>query len=550
MLAIPAFPRHAAIGTLRGTMRYRGFISYSHADIRSAEWLFRKLQSYRLPSRVAAKDKRRLGSFFLDRETLAAASDLTDALKEGLAQSEALIVLCSKEAAASKWVNQEIDAFRQARPDGKIITVLAESLTPSAEDKTSFPTRLLENNQEPLAADISGRGFDRQLGFLKLVAALTEIPLDDLLQRDAQRRNRRVTAVTVASALIAITMTALAGAALTAREEARAQRAEAEDLVDFMLGDLRDRLEPVGRLDVLDGVATRSLEYFSQYDDSELSCDQAHSKATAMQLAARVGIRTAPDLETIEKAAETKKLTDRILSHCGENFELLLIAAASEFYIGDAWLNYLRAKQVADNKRLAPEDLQKVESHFTAYYKMALSLFERNPDDSTARQELAYAFDNLAAAAYYAGDFNRALELSQSANPIFRQLSENNPSDPQKLADLLDNMSWLSAYLVELDRLHAAEQLRLQQLGMFEVGLRNHPNNWSLKRRRLSAEIRLLELYIAQAKLEEASQQYTIAEQYLAELISFDLENTELRVVEEALGKFPQQIQNLRRSNK
>ena len=52
---------------------------------------------------------------------------------------------------------------------------------------------------------------------------------------------------------MAVTST-LAVVAFEARDEARDQRREAEGLVGFMLGDLREKLEPLGRLDALDSV--------------------------------------------------------------------------------------------------------------------------------------------------------------------------------------------------------------------------------------------------------------------------------------------------------
>ena len=45
--------------------------------------------------------------------------------------------------------------------------------------------------------------------------------------------------------------------AIEARNEARDQRREAEGLVGFMLGDLRQKLEPLGRLDTLDSVGAQ-----------------------------------------------------------------------------------------------------------------------------------------------------------------------------------------------------------------------------------------------------------------------------------------------------
>ena len=37
-----------------------------------------------------------------------------------------------------------------------------------------------------------------------------------------------------------------------------------------MLGDLRDKLEPLGRLDVLDAVGARALAYYEKQDKSAL----------------------------------------------------------------------------------------------------------------------------------------------------------------------------------------------------------------------------------------------------------------------------------------
>ena len=42
-----------------------------------------------------------------------------------------------------------------------------------------------------------------------------------------------------------------------ARDLATQRREQAEDLIEFMLGDLHDKLEPIGRLEVLDDVGRR-----------------------------------------------------------------------------------------------------------------------------------------------------------------------------------------------------------------------------------------------------------------------------------------------------
>jgi hypothetical protein len=111
--------------------------------------------------------------------------------------------------------------------------------------------------REPAAADFRRIG-DGKLARLRLVAGLTGIGLDELVQRDAQRQLRRVTAITLVSALTVVVLSTLLFVAINARNEADRQRQQAEGLIEFMLTDLRTRLEGVGRLDVLESVNTRA----------------------------------------------------------------------------------------------------------------------------------------------------------------------------------------------------------------------------------------------------------------------------------------------------
>src|SRR5262249_32906717 len=58
------------------------------------------------------------------------------------------------------------------------------------------------------------------------------------------------------------------------RDRADKSRGEAEDLLGFMLGDLRDKLQPLGRLDLLDVVAKKVAAHYANprhLSDAELA---------------------------------------------------------------------------------------------------------------------------------------------------------------------------------------------------------------------------------------------------------------------------------------
>jgi tetratricopeptide (TPR) repeat protein len=251
-----------------GELRYTAFLSYSHKDAAAAGRLHRRLEAYRMPRRLVGLETargavpERLAPIFRDREELPAATDLSQSVRAALGQSGALIVLCSPHAAGSLWVAEEVETFRRLNPDRPVLAAVLAGDPPDC-----FPAPLRAFGQdgtwhEPLATDLRPHHDGRRLGLLKLVAGITGVPLDALVQRDAARRIRRVTAVTV-GALIALLITAaLALAAVNASREADRQRAEAEGQIEFMLTDLRERLRGVGRLDIMTAVNQRALRYY------------------------------------------------------------------------------------------------------------------------------------------------------------------------------------------------------------------------------------------------------------------------------------------------
>src|SRR5690606_397528 len=94
------------------SLRYRAFISYSHVDEAIAARLHRQLERYRPPRGLKHGDGTdaaapgRIQPVFRDRDELAGAGQLSDAIEAALDQSEALIVICSPNAVASRWVGE------------------------------------------------------------------------------------------------------------------------------------------------------------------------------------------------------------------------------------------------------------------------------------------------------------------------------------------------------------------------------------------------------------------------------------------------------------
>lgn len=223
-------------------MRYVAFISYSHRDRSWAQWLHRRIESYRPPRGIiTTRPLPSLRPLFLDRAELPSSSDLAASVRSALEDSAALIVICSKAAAQSRWVNEEVRAFKALGRGARIFCFVVDGALGSGE---AFPPALRYEVRdgvitdrpaaEPLAADVRPGGDDRGAAALKIIAGLLDVPLDSLRQREAARRQRRLALTAALSAAGCVVFAAISVVALRARAEAERESLTARRTADFM----------------------------------------------------------------------------------------------------------------------------------------------------------------------------------------------------------------------------------------------------------------------------------------------------------------------------
>ncbi|NNU16447.1 toll/interleukin-1 receptor domain-containing protein [Parvularcula sp. ZS-1/3] len=220
--------------------QYKAFISYAHKDKREAQSLHLRLETFRTPKNIIGTEgrfgpvERRLTPVFRDRDELSSSSELAPALEEALTNSEFLIVLCSPASANSVWANEEIRRYRSIHGDERVLAAIVGG-DPGAEvgegKPGCFPPALVappegsDKPREPIAADFRPEGDGRKLAFQKLASGMLGVGLDQLTQRMAQRRQRRMAQ---AAGLMGVLSVAMGGLAVYAfQQEALAEEQQA-----------------------------------------------------------------------------------------------------------------------------------------------------------------------------------------------------------------------------------------------------------------------------------------------------------------------------------
>ena len=206
--------------------KYDAFISYRHVepDQSIAKQLHQLIETFKPPKEFYKNGKKPTFRVFRDREELAA-RDLSASIKEALATSRYLIVICSKRTPLSEWCQKEVKIFKSLYGDERIIPVLIEG-----EPDETFPQALKEiKNKDDeslhdiLAADIRPDevlkkdfgGYEQlqnnnkqklkdltkqSLNILKtekyrIMATILGCSFGDLKQRDKERKNRLILSI-------------------------------------------------------------------------------------------------------------------------------------------------------------------------------------------------------------------------------------------------------------------------------------------------------------------------------------------------------------------
>lgn len=431
--------------------RYHAFISYSHADENWSRWLQRALERYRVPRRLRQREDAdplpaRLYPVFRDRDELASANDLSDSILRAMAESEALIVVCSPAAAASRWVNEEIRYFQTRGLSHRVFCLLVAGSPDANASDCAFPPALLRNEDgsprhEPLAADVFGDGKHHAL--LKIAAGLLCVGVDDLKRRDAQRRAWIRSVVTTGLLLITAITIGLAIVAYLSRAESELRRSQAEHLIGFMLGDLRSKLEPLGKLDLLDAVGDQAENYFDVLGDRGSEAEVL-SRAKALRQIGEVRFnqgRLKPALAAFKKSL---RQAQALHTREPENNDYLFELGQAEFWVGYvAWQR---------------NDLNFAADSFERYMRRSRELLSRQPKNAGYKLELAYAYSNLGSVARERGQASDALGHFNNSQAVLRQLLVDTPDDDALIFDLSEGLSWTGSTLLDLGQIKEAEQ--------------------------------------------------------------------------------------------
>ena len=329
-----------------------------------------------------------------------------------------------------------------------------ECFPPALRHKYDKRGRATKQRAEPIAADLREDGDGRRLGLLKIVAGMLGVGLDDLVQRESARRQKKLRLVAAASLAGMLVTSTLSVVALQARNEARDQRREAEGLVGFMLGDLRKKLEPLGRLDALDAVGAKALGYYEQQDKSGLTDEALAQRSRALTLMGEIA-NTRGDLDgALKRYREALASTTEQLRRDPANPQRLFDQAQNVF-----WVGYIAWQRGHTDEAAAA---------FREYKSLAARMIAAAPDEPKYRLEASYADSNLGTVLMDQRRFADAAVAFRSALGASEALAAGDPRNADYVKSMIETLAWLADALDGDGQLEQAISQRERELALAE----------------------------------------------------------------------------------
>jgi len=278
----------------------------------------------------------------------------------------------------------------------------------------------------------------------------------------SERRSERMRmAVMVVVTSLAILAAALGLTARSAQTQAEAHRAEAEDLMGYMLGEFAEKLRPLGKLDLLDSVSNRALAYLSNTAKSNDNDTTLVQRAKSLQLISEVRLARADPIGANTALLAGREILQRQLGLRPIDTALIKSAGENAFWLG----------QIHFDQR----EWETAEQYLSEYRNYSDRLAAAAPDDPASWIEQSFAHNSLGSLALRRGDPQRARDEFALSVQLKNRAYQKTPEDKQLGADIADSLSWQASASMQLGGLTQAQGLYNTALQLLQKLRNAHP---------------------------------------------------------------------------
>jgi eukaryotic-like serine/threonine-protein kinase len=339
------------------------------------------------------------------------------------------------------------------------------------------------------------------------------------LARKFIRRHRVGVAFAATTAVLIVAGAAAIGAQARRVSHARAvavqRQAQAEELINFMLGDLHTRLSAIGGLDVLEKVGKAAQDYFEGVPEGDLSDQELFRRSQALRQIGEVHVERGDFAAAMPLFRQSLSLVGPIARRDSSNSEWQLGLGASHF-----WVGFIHYRQ---------NELDSALAQFTPYLAITRNLVARAPDSVRFHNELGQASSNIGSVRESKGDLPGALAAFRDAIRAQENVVRRDSTKLDWQMDLANSYNAAGVVQRKLGDFAGAQTSLRAELALKQRLVGRDPPNQVYKLRLAAALAFLAELDLTLGHAEEATRKAYASLDLYAALAAADTGNPDKR---------------------
>jgi len=391
----------------------------------------------------------------------------------------------------------------------------------------------------------------------------------------ARFAQRIIFGITGLIAALAILTTIFGFTARSSQREAERNRTEAEGLMTFMLGDFVEKLRPIGRLDLLDDVGNKALDYLGHSPASDASLPSVVSRIKALRIITEVDSYRGREDHYHKALIATRELIQTAPHEFAQHPEFLKEAGANAFHLGnyyekinelddaekyfaeyrdlsirftsiaaqpeDGWLEQSFAHDALGTLAMKRSDYFAAESEFTQSLELKRKVMSHQKANDKTVSQLAVTVSWLAESTLKSGNPTAAMKLYKEEESLLRSVQSSDAGNQTKIVTCLMRQALLAFALGERQQGIQA-LLEAEQLGKALVQMDSSNRSWKI--RLLTIQGRLAEARLSPNNAPQSLAQLQEICEKMIELLAADPKNTFVayQSVKFELGRTPMLI--------
>lgn len=317
-----------------------------------------------------------------------------------------------------------------------------------------------------------------------------ELSLMKASNRRAKRKKRVLQATAVALVLLSFIASFMGVRSYHAEQIAQQKRLEAENLLGFMVGEFADKLRSVRRMDLLDGISNKALEYFTNqaeepsslfsFNNQKAEFNNRFQYAQTLEAMGEVAYSRGKTDEALTAFDNARTRLEALLKIQPNNLELLTLAGANAFWLGQ--LSYDKSDYTA------------TEPMFKKYQTYSEAMYSLAPNDFNAIMELSYSHNSLGSLYLNQFNYTAAKQRFTESLALKNEALELKPNNKNLLRDKADTISWLAKTEERLGNFNTAVDILENAVTVVKEMANYYPNDASLLY--MSANIHMQQSYL------------------------------------------------------